>query len=53
VKDNNEEYVLPLLNKTSDQLFFIGYAQVSNLFLALYRHHTIIKDHPGIQVASK
>jgi len=32
VKDNNEEYVLPLLNKTSDQLFFIGYAQVSNFF---------------------
>jgi len=27
VKDNGEEYVLPKLNKTSDELFFIGYAQ--------------------------
>ena len=32
MKDNGEEYVLPKLNKTSDELFFIGYAQVNDTF---------------------
>ena len=28
VKENGEEYTLPKLNKTNEELFFIGYAQV-------------------------
>ena len=29
VKDNGKEYVLPNLDKTNEELFFIGYAQVN------------------------
>ena len=32
VEDNGEEYVLPELKKSSEELFFIGYAQVSRPF---------------------
>ena len=31
VKENGEEYTLPKLNKTNEELFFIGYAQVGML----------------------
>ena len=39
VKENGEEYTLPKLNKTNEELFFIGYAQVcmvSYIFFSLY-----------------
>lgn len=29
VETNGEEYVLPKINKTNAEMFFIGYAQVS------------------------
>ena len=35
IKENGEEEILPYLDKTSQQLFFIGYAQVRKLLIDL------------------
>ena len=40
VKEHGQEYTLPNLDLTNEQLFFVGYAQVSAVLLS---HSYIIK----------